>query len=94
MTELTSSRNELDPLSADRRGALERSLERTGKEAAALEEQGQVGSSCLFPSFPGAFTQCAIRARAATAHQERKRHLEEAKHQLEVAQRKGDYEAA
>ena len=35
--ELTSPRIESDPLSADRRGALERALERTRKEAAALE---------------------------------------------------------
>ncbi|KAH8992997.1 P-loop containing nucleoside triphosphate hydrolase protein [Lactarius akahatsu] len=39
--ELTSLRNESDPLSAERREALEQALERTRKEAAALEEQWQ-----------------------------------------------------
>ncbi|KAH9052308.1 P-loop containing nucleoside triphosphate hydrolase protein [Lactarius vividus] len=37
--ELTSLRNESDPLSAERREALEQALERTRKEAATLEEQ-------------------------------------------------------
>jgi len=39
--ELTSLRNESDPLSAERREALEQALERTRKEAAALEERWQ-----------------------------------------------------
>ena len=47
--ELTSLRNESDPLSAERRDALEQALERTRKEAAALEERWQAGKSCLFP---------------------------------------------
>ena len=37
--ELTNPQNESDPLSADRRGALEQALEPTREEAAALEEQ-------------------------------------------------------
>lgn len=41
--ELTSLRNESDPLSAERREALEQALERTRKEAAALEERWQAG---------------------------------------------------
>jgi hypothetical protein len=43
--ELTSLRNESDLLSAERREALERALERTRREAAALEEQWQAGMS-------------------------------------------------
>ncbi|KAI9459730.1 P-loop containing nucleoside triphosphate hydrolase protein [Lactarius psammicola] len=39
--ELTSLGNESDPLSAERREALEQALERTRKEAATLEEQWQ-----------------------------------------------------
>ncbi|KAF8274349.1 P-loop containing nucleoside triphosphate hydrolase protein [Lactarius quietus] len=74
--ELTSLRNESDPLSAERREALEQALERTRKEAAALEEQWQAERKRLQHT------------------KERKRRLEEAKHELEVAQRKGDYEAA
>ena len=42
--ELTSLRNESDPLSAERREALEQVLERTRKEAAALEEQWKAGT--------------------------------------------------
>ena len=53
--ELASLRNESDPLSADRREALEQALDRTRKEAEALEEQWQAGSSCLLPSCPRAF---------------------------------------
>ena len=41
--ELTSLRNESDPLSVERREALEQALERTRKEAAALEERWQAG---------------------------------------------------
>ncbi|KAH9019291.1 P-loop containing nucleoside triphosphate hydrolase protein [Lactarius hengduanensis] len=74
--ELTSLRNESDPLSAERREALEQALERTRKEAAALEEQWQAERFRL------------------QRNKERKRRLEEAKHELEVAQRRGDYEAA
>ena len=37
--EFTSLRNEPDPLSSDRSGALELTIERTRKEAAALEDQ-------------------------------------------------------
>ncbi|KAN0109195.1 P-loop containing nucleoside triphosphate hydrolase protein [Russula decolorans] len=39
--ELTSLRNESDPLSAERREALEQALDRSRKEAAALEERWQ-----------------------------------------------------
>lgn len=42
--ELTSLRNESDPLSTERRDALEQALERTRKEAAALEERWQAGT--------------------------------------------------
>jgi ATP-dependent Clp protease ATP-binding subunit ClpB len=42
--ELASLRNESDPLSAERRAALEQALERTRKEAAALEDQWQAGT--------------------------------------------------
>lgn len=42
--ELTSLRNESDPLSTERRGTLEQALERTRKEAAALEERWQAGT--------------------------------------------------
>jgi ATP-dependent Clp protease ATP-binding subunit ClpB len=41
--ELTSLRNESDSLSAERREGLEDALERTRKEAAALEERWQAG---------------------------------------------------
>jgi ATP-dependent Clp protease ATP-binding subunit ClpB len=41
--ELTSLRNESDPLSAERREALDQALDRTRKEAAALEERWQAG---------------------------------------------------
>ena len=43
--ELTSLRNESDLLSVERREALEQALERTRKEAAALEERWQTGTS-------------------------------------------------
>ncbi|KAF8263811.1 hypothetical protein EI94DRAFT_1806697 [Lactarius quietus] len=39
--ELTSLRNESDPLSAERREVLEQALQRTGGEAEALEDQWQ-----------------------------------------------------
>jgi ATP-dependent Clp protease ATP-binding subunit ClpB len=42
--ELTSLRNESDPLSAERREALEQALDRTRNEAAALEERWQAGT--------------------------------------------------
>jgi hypothetical protein len=42
--ELTSLRNESDPLSAERREALEQALDRTRKGAAALEERWQAGT--------------------------------------------------
>jgi ATP-dependent Clp protease ATP-binding subunit ClpB len=42
--ELTSLRNESDPLSAERREALEQALDRSRKEAAALEERWQAGT--------------------------------------------------
>lgn len=74
--ELTSLRNESDPLSAERREALEQALDRSRKEAATLEERWQAERKRLH------------------RNKERKRHLEEAKHELEVAQRKGDFEAA
>ncbi|KAF8268823.1 P-loop containing nucleoside triphosphate hydrolase protein [Lactarius quietus] len=74
--ELTSLRNESDPLSAERREALKQALERTRKEAAVLEEQWQAEQKWLQHT------------------KEWKRCLEEAKHELEVARRKGDYEGA
>jgi ATP-dependent Clp protease ATP-binding subunit ClpB len=42
--ELTSLRNESDPLSIERREALEQALERTGKDADALEKQWKAGT--------------------------------------------------
>jgi len=42
--ELTSLRNESDPLSAERREGLEQALERTRTEAATLEERWQAGT--------------------------------------------------
>ena len=42
--ELTSLRNESDPLSAERRESLEQALDRNRKEAAALEERWQAGT--------------------------------------------------
>ena len=42
--ELTSLRNESDPLSAERREALDQALDCTRKEAAALEERWQAGT--------------------------------------------------
>lgn len=42
--ELTSLRNESDPLSAERRRALEQALDRTRKEAGAFEERWQAGT--------------------------------------------------
>ena len=42
--ELTSLRNESDPLSAERREALEQAVDRSRKEAAALEERWQAGT--------------------------------------------------
>jgi ATP-dependent Clp protease ATP-binding subunit ClpB len=42
--ELTSLRNESDPLSAERREALEQGLDHTRKEAATLEERWQAGT--------------------------------------------------
>jgi ATP-dependent Clp protease ATP-binding subunit ClpB len=42
--ELTSLRNESDLLSVERREALERALERTRNESAALEERWQAGT--------------------------------------------------
>jgi ATP-dependent Clp protease ATP-binding subunit ClpA len=43
--ELTSLRNESDPLSIERREDLEQALERTRKDAAALEKQWKAGTS-------------------------------------------------
>ena len=63
--ELTSLRNESDPLSAERREALEQALERIRKEAATLEEQWQAGTSYSPPS--GDFAHNASRARATAA---------------------------
>ncbi len=91
--ELTSLRNESDPLSAERRVALEQALERTRKEAAALEEQWQAGTSCLVLP-PEHSTDIQAERERLQRNKERKRRLEEAKHKLEVAQRRGDYEAA
>ena len=91
--ELTSLRNESDLLSAERREALEQALERTRNEAATLEEKWQAGTSYhLYFSKHSSDVQ-AERERLHL-NKERKRRLEEAKHELEVAQRKGDYEAA
>jgi len=42
--ELTSLRNESDPLSAERREALEQALDRSRKESASLEERWQAGT--------------------------------------------------
>lgn len=42
--ELTSLRNESDPFSAERRVALEQALDRSRKEAAALEGRWQAGT--------------------------------------------------
>lgn len=42
--ELTSLRNESDPLSAERREALEQALDRNRREAATLEERWQAGT--------------------------------------------------
>jgi ATP-dependent Clp protease ATP-binding subunit ClpB len=42
--ELTSLRNESDPLSIERREDLEQALERTRKDAAALENQWKAGT--------------------------------------------------
>ena len=91
--ELTSLCNESDPLSAERREALEQALERTRKEAAALEEQWQAGTLYLLPP-PEHSPDVRAERERLQRNKERKRRLEEAKHELEVAQRKGDYEAA
>lgn len=42
--ELTSLRNESDPLSVERRVAVQQALERTREEAAALEKRWQAGT--------------------------------------------------
>ena len=64
--ELTSLRYESDPLSAERREALEQALERIHKEVAWLEEQWQAGT--FYSSPPSRdFAYNASRARATAA---------------------------
>ena len=87
--ELQSLRNQSDRLRAERRGALEQALERPRKKAAALEEL--VRRIFLLQKI---YLMCEQSASGYSIRRNASACFEDAKHQLEAAQRNSGYEAA